>query len=113
MKNLTSLISAIALFSGAATRGQTPAAKPADDPVVGHWRPSTAIPIFLAADGSASDRDRQGKWKCLTPNATPRKYRIIWNDGVWIDILSLVKGGKELAGENQDHAKLRWIRVPE
>ncbi len=83
-----------------------------DDPIAGRWRPTnTGIPITLKPDGTASDT-RAGKWVCLNPKATPRKYQVTWNEGEAIDTLSLVKGGKELVGENQDGTKLRWTRLP-
>jgi hypothetical protein len=49
----------------------------------------------------------------LNPRATPRKYQVTWGDGAWIDTVSLMKNGKELVGENQDHLKLRWTRIPQ
>jgi len=81
------------------------------DPIVGRWNPTnTDIPISLHPDGSASDRGRKGKWECLTPNVTPRTYRITWER--FVDTLLLIKGGKELIGENQQCLELRWIRLP-
>jgi len=97
---------------GAGADAQNTAEKKVD-PVVGRWNPTnTKIPISLNADGSASDRDRTGKWECLTPNVTPRKYRITWENGISVDTLSLLKDGKELAGKNAEGHELRWIRLP-
>jgi hypothetical protein len=80
------------------------------DPIVGHWDPTnTNIPILLDADGSASDRGRKGKWECLTPNVTPRTYRITWER--FVDTLLLLKSGNELVGENHEGLGLRWLRV--
>ena len=81
------------------------------DPIVGRWNPTnTDIPITLHSNGSASDRSRKGKWECLTPDVTPRTYRITWER--FLDTLLLIKGGKELIGENRDGLELRWIRLP-
>ena len=83
------------------------------DPIVGRWRGDTArVAIFINSDGTASDPTRKGKWVCLAPDATPRKYQINWGNGIWVDTLSLVKGGEELVGHNQDHKKIHWTRLP-
>jgi len=86
------------------------AERPPVDPVVGRWHPTNGHPpILLEADGAASDQNQKGKWDCLTPNETPRKYRVTWDR--FVDTLSLLNDGKELVGENQDGLKLRWIRL--
>lgn len=103
----------LAAFSSIAADPQKAATVRDQDPVVGRWRPGNSkVPLFLHTDGTASDPGRRGTWVCLTPGATPRKYRITWNNGQWVDTLHLVNGGAELVGENQDHSKLRWTRLP-
>ena len=90
-------------------------AAPAPDVVVGRWRRQGAEGVVtLHADGTATNlKGGKGKWTCLTPNATPRKYQVIWDEGLWVDSLALVQGGKHLVGENQERIKLSFARIPE
>jgi len=113
MKNvLIPFALAILISAGFAADPPSATDKKTQDPVVGRWRATnTGVPLSLNADGTAADT-RTGKWVCLNPRATPRKYQVTWGDET-IDTVSLVKNGKELVGENQDHFKLRWTRIPQ
>jgi hypothetical protein len=82
------------------------------DPVVGRWRwgngPHT---FYLHPDGTASQKGRQGQWKCVDASSNPRQYRIKWDNGKFLDSFSLVNGGNELVGANQHQKKLFVSRI--
>jgi hypothetical protein len=91
------------LTSKEATRNQ--------DAVVGSWRWDSGSVFFLHADGTATEGYRGGTWVCLSPEGSPRKYQVNWENSKFVDTFSLAQNGGELAGQNQNKLKLHATRV--
>ncbi len=86
--------------------------KTADDPVLGIWKWDNSKQDFtIQSGGVLIQPQRTGKWVCVSPDTTPRKYELTWDNGRFTDTLSLVKNGLELVGQNQRNEKLLGTRV--
>ena len=79
------------------------------DPIVGRWRWFNNTIYVLNADGTTTPG--KGRWKCVSPEQTPRKYVIDWKEELWIDTLYLEKNGTTLSGHNQKGRKITASRL--
>jgi hypothetical protein len=68
------------------------------DPILGRWSWFNGGAKEFHEDGTITPN---GKWRCLDPDLTPRKYEVSWENDKWIDILYLVKNETTLQGRNQ------------
>jgi hypothetical protein len=63
-------------------------------------------------DGTASSSLGTATWKC-TSKAKPPTYVLNWNDGLYIDTVHLIKGGKEISGKNAQGQPVTATRLPD
>jgi hypothetical protein len=82
------------------------------DAIVGRWRWVGPEVVTIRPDGTAASSVGNGTWKC-TSKAKPPTYVINWSNGVFIDTLRLIKGGKELSGKNAQGQAINATRLPD
>jgi len=72
------------------------------DPVVGCWHWFSNELVYIQPDGTLTKGGPVvGKWQCTHPTQVPRKYVLIWGNGVWVDTLALQANASFLEGRNQ------------
>lgn len=86
-----------------------------NDPIVGRWRWHTGVGCVFKADGAVimEKRKQTGKWVCVNPRSTPRKYIVNWNNGVNVDRFFLEKNATFLSGVGQKGDKIKEFRLPD
>jgi hypothetical protein len=103
MKSLAFLL-AIAVFRvPASLRAQDAAA----DPIVGKWRWHTEKTHVFKPDGTVDD----GKWKCLSPDESPRRYVIKWSKST--ETLELINDNNKLEGKTKKGKRVWGQRIVE
>jgi hypothetical protein len=105
------LISLVLLLAvSPASAADTPAKA---DPIAGRWRWVNNDIVTILPDGTASCPSvGTATWKC-TSKAKPPTYVITWKDGVFIDTVHLLKGGKEIKGTNAQGQDIIATRLPD
>jgi hypothetical protein len=80
------------------------------DPVLGAW--SWGKTTFrLEADGRAIQKGRKGSWHSVSSVPGEHKIQINWDNGRFLDTLTLDPAGMELRGQNQVNYPLRATRI--
>lgn len=109
---LASAFLAVAFITaGTVWAADTPAAKA--DPIAGRWRWVNNDIVTILPDGTASCPSvGTATWKC-TSKAKPPTYVINWKDGIFIDTVHLLKGGKVISGKNAQGQPITATRLPD
>jgi hypothetical protein len=83
------------------------------DPVVGRWKWIDPQIVDCKADHTFSVKptNRTGTWKLLPEKSVERKYSFVWDDGLFVDRLTMSRDEKELRGQNQDGKKIRATKL--
>jgi hypothetical protein len=96
---------------GTVFAADAPAAK--TDLIVGRWRWVNNDVVTILPDGTASCPSvGNATWKC-TSKAKPPTYVLNWKDGIFIDTVHLLKGGKEINGKNAQGQPIIATRLPD
>ena len=102
----------LGLIFGALVNINVFAADPkSSDPIVGRWRWFNNRIYVLNPNGTTTPTG--GHWTCASPDQTPRKYVIDWNEELNIDTLYLEKSGAKLSGHNQKGKRITADRLPD
>lgn len=105
------LVLALLIAFGTASAADSPAKKA--DPIAGRWRWVNNDIVTILPDGTASCPSvGTATWKC-TSTAKPPTYVLTWKDGVFIDTIRLLKGGKEIKGTNAQGQEIIATRLPD
>lgn len=79
-----------------------------DDPIVGTWIwAGGKAKVVIRADNTAIGARSRAVCRHLPSPSVERHYEIIWDDGVYIDKLTLSRDGNKLRGKNQKGQKVR------
>ncbi len=84
-----------------------PAAPNVHNAIVGKWKWFTGSSVDIQPGGILPGKGNS--WQCINPNQ--RVYLIIWNNGQWVDTLTLSPDGTRLEGENQNGNRVWGQRV--
>jgi hypothetical protein len=89
-----------------------PGGKTAADPIVATWRWFNDVRVTCRDDGSFdANNGQKGVWKNVSTKGKEATYEFQWDGGVYIDTLTILRGGKSLAGQNQNGFKVTAERV--
>lgn len=104
------IVTTALVASGGPAAGREKDAAP--DPIIGQWHFPNGDRIVIQPDGVALANGRpRGVWRFLKNPEVERKYEIVWDDGVFIDVLRLSRDGKKLEGKNQQGKRIIAIRL--
>jgi hypothetical protein len=83
------------------------------DPVLGKWRYFNDHIVTVTPDGrlTSSKAVARGTWEFAKNKEVERKYRFIWQEGLYVDSLLLSRDGKKLAGKNQKGDRVSAERI--
>jgi hypothetical protein len=100
MKTIFSLLLSVLVLTANAQ-------KPAEvDPIVGKWRWRGTKVCFISADQTVMTEDKhRARWEYLKNKEVERKYRFVWDNGAFEDIVILSREGKSLSGKRSDGDK--------
>jgi|APGre2960657505_1045072.scaffolds.fasta_scaffold116022_1 hypothetical protein len=83
-----------------------------DDDVVGKWKWFCGSVVTVSPDGNVSAIWDDGKQATARyEKIEDNRYRFIWGNNEWIDILKLKKNGNILDGQNQCGSKVTAIKI--
>jgi hypothetical protein len=89
-----------------------PAGKTIADPIIATWRWFNDVRVTCRDDGSFdANNGQKGVWKNVSTKGKEATYEFQWDGGVYIDTLTILRGGKSLAGQNQNGFKVTADRV--
>ncbi len=75
---------------------------PANEPVVGNWLWRGDVTVTLNADGTlTSGYGMKGNWTYLNNPEAERKYRLVWEQGKFIDEMVCSRDGQQAKVRNQ------------
>lgn len=78
--------------------------------LVGKWRWVDKQVVTVAADLTfKSGNGRKGTWKWK--EGTERTYIVTWDDGLYVDEVTISQDGKSLSGRNNDKKKIKAERI--
>ena len=81
-----------------------------EDGVIGKWKWFNGINVYIRNNGTVSNSENgTGVWYVSDRNRN--QVTIRWNEGGWIDELSLSPDGNNLDGRNQNGVHVFGIRV--
>jgi hypothetical protein len=84
------------------------------DPVLGRWRWIDKQVVECKADYtfSAIPTGRTGTWKFIPTDTAERKYAFTWDNGVYVDTLTMSRDQTAMKGKNQSGDKITASKVP-
>jgi hypothetical protein len=71
----------------------------------------TGNEFSLLPDGTLQQKGRTGTWVCLNHGQPPLTYRLDWDDGKYIDTMTLNEDGNLMTGSSQNGHQLSASRV--
>ncbi|MES2570331.1 MAG: hypothetical protein V4710_09810 [Verrucomicrobiota bacterium] len=84
----------------------------AREPIVGQWKWFTGAVVKFEDRGELSSSSGiPGKWERLTARTGQYVYTVTWNDGEFIDTLTLSKDRKLMTGTNKGGGSVSAERV--
>ena len=90
-------------------------AEPAKDknPIIGRWRWIGKQIVTCHEDGSmtVTPTNRKGRWRSLQSETVERKYELMWDEGLYVDQLTMSKDSKSLKGKNQNGEKIEATKI--
>src|SRR3954465_3754105 len=77
----------------------------APDPIVGHWIWRGDNLVTVNADGTAIAKGGQrAAWTYVKGPEAERKYKFVWDGGIFVDSITALKDGKTLNAKDQKGA---------
>lgn len=85
------------------------------DPILGRWQWIEDQIVDCRADGTfvVTPSNRKGTWEVADEKDGIRKYLIIWDEGKFVDKLTISKDQNSLKGENQEKKEIQAVRIAE
>ena len=115
-KLLMGILSLVALFLGVPASGQFEKLEnEKEDPnkqkvewIIGKWVWMDKQIVECNADGTftAKPTNRKGTWRVLDSKANDPKYEFKWDEGLFVDTLTLSRDHQKLRGKNEDGKKI-------
>lgn len=83
------------------------------DPILGRWQWIEEQIVDCRADGTfiVSPSNRKGTWEVADEKDGNRKYLFIWDQGQFVDKITMSKDQKSMKGENQEKKEIQAVRI--
>jgi hypothetical protein len=81
------------------------------DPVLGIWRWNGGALVTVGPKSLSSSEAKTGEWKILRTEGGERVYQFRWDQGGWIDTLTLTNDSNKLTGRNNVGDRITGERI--
>ncbi len=83
------------------------------DPILGRWRWIGKQIVTCHEDHkmTVTPTNRTGTWRSVPSKTNERKYELTWDEGLYVDQLTMSKDLKSLKGKNQKGEKIEGTKI--